>query len=59
MESIRATYADALAAQQDGLAALCRSAGWTLSIHHTDKPPETALLALYMSLSGQMAGARA
>jgi len=52
VESIRDAYADAMAAQQDGLAALCRAAGWTMSQHRTDTPPETALLGLYVALSG-------
>ena len=51
VESIREAYLDRLTAQQDGLRALCRSAGWTFATHHTDKPPQTALLSLYAALS--------
>lgn len=52
VEGIRDAYAQALAAQQAGLAALCRAAGWGFAMHRTDSPPGTALLALYTALSG-------
>ena len=52
VEGIRDAYAAALAAQQSGLSALCRAAGWGFSTHRTDGPPERALLGLYTSLSG-------
>ena len=48
---MRDAYLDRLAAQQDGLQALCRSAGWTWAIHRTDRPPQTALLTLFAALS--------
>ncbi|NNG04975.1 MAG: DUF58 domain-containing protein [Inquilinus sp.] len=51
VESIREAYLDRLQAQQDGLRALCRSAGWTFSTHCTDNSPQTALLSLYAALS--------
>jgi uncharacterized protein (DUF58 family) len=51
VESVRAQYTDRLAAQQDGLAAICAAAGWGFSVHRTDHPPETALLALYAALA--------
>ena len=59
VESIRAAYTDALAAQQDGLVALTRASGWTVTTHRTDHPAEAALLALYMALSGPVPGHRA
>ena len=46
-----AGYAEALAAQQRGLASLCATAGWSLGLHRTDHPPEAALLGLYTALS--------
>ncbi len=52
VEGIREAYAEALAAQQAGLAALCRAAGWGFAVHHTDVPPGAALLALYTALAG-------
>lgn len=51
VEGIRAGYAEALAAQQGGLAALCATAGWTFGVHRTDHAPEAALLGLYTALS--------
>ncbi len=51
VESVRDAYLDRLLAQQDGLQALCRSAGWTWAVHHTDRPPQTALLTLFAALS--------
>lgn len=59
VENVRGAYAQALAAQQNGLATICRAAGWGMSTHCTHKPAEAALLALYMALSDQMAGPRA
>ena len=52
VEGIRAAYAEALAAQQAGLAALCRAAGWGFATHRTDSAPGSALLALYVALAG-------
>jgi len=52
VEGVRDAYAQALARQQAELAALCQAAGFGFSIHRTDQPPETALLALWMALSG-------
>ncbi len=52
VEGIRDAYAAALAAQQAGLGALCRAAGWGFGVHRTDAPPGSALLGLYTALSG-------
>ncbi len=51
VEPVREDYQERLAAQQEGLKALARSAGWSWSQHSTDRPPQTALLALYRALS--------
>ena len=51
VEAVRDAYLDRLAAQQDGLQALCRSAGWSWAIHRTDRSPQTALLTLFAALS--------
>ena len=56
--SIRGDYGQALAAQMDGLRALCSAAGLSLSLHRTDHPPEAALLALYTALDANAAWAR-
>jgi len=51
VESVRAEYERRLVAQQEGLATICAAAGYSFSIHHTDQPPETALLGLYTALA--------
>jgi len=51
VEGVRDAYAQRLAAQQEGLAAICAAAGWGFAMHRTDHPPEAALLALYLALT--------
>jgi len=51
VEGIRTGYAEALAVQQRGLAALCSTAGWSFAVHRTDHPPEAALLGLFTAMS--------
>ncbi len=51
VESVRDAYALRLKAQQDELASLCASMGFGFGVHHTDHPPEMALLTLYASLA--------
>ena len=53
--SIRGEYEQALAAQMDGLRTLCAAAGFSLSLHRTDHPPEAALMALYTALDANAA----
>jgi uncharacterized protein (DUF58 family) len=53
VEGVRDAYVQRLAAQQDGLRALCAAAGFGFGIHRTDHPPEAALLALYMALTAK------
>jgi uncharacterized protein (DUF58 family) len=53
VESVRDTYAERLHAQQDGLASICATAGFGFGIHHTDHPPEMALLMLYQALAAR------
>jgi uncharacterized protein (DUF58 family) len=53
VESVRDTYAERLRAQQDGLASICATAGFGFGIHHTDHPPEMALLMLYQALAAR------
>ncbi len=50
-ESVREAYAARLAEQQAGMAAICRAAGFGFGVHHTDHPPQSALLALYAALA--------
>ncbi|MCH7485570.1 MAG: DUF58 domain-containing protein [Proteobacteria bacterium] len=51
VESVRRDYSEAMNAHHRGLETLVRHAGWTFATHRTDRPPESALLALYLVLS--------
>jgi uncharacterized protein (DUF58 family) len=51
VEAVRAEYVGRLAAHREGLAAIARPAGWSFATHRTDRPPHTALLALYTALA--------
>lgn len=53
VEAVRDAYALRLKAQQDGLAAICATGGFGFGVHHTDQPPEMALLTLYTALSAR------
>lgn len=50
-ESLRDAYIARVTAHRESLAALARASGWTFIVHHTDRPPETALLPLYIALA--------
>jgi uncharacterized protein (DUF58 family) len=51
VEVLREAYARRLAAHREELARVAGSAGWTFATHRTDKPPQTALLGLWHTLS--------
>ncbi len=51
VEGVRDAYRARLAAQTASIADCARDAGFGFAVHSTDRPPETALLALYMALS--------
>jgi uncharacterized protein (DUF58 family) len=51
VETVREGYAERLANHRAGLLAMARNAGWGFSTHRTDRPPHTALLALYAALA--------
>ena len=51
VESVRGDYIGRLKAQYAGLEAIARSVGWGTSRHTTDRPPQSALLALFVALS--------
>lgn len=57
-EDLRGSYQRRLAAHRDGLAAMTRALGWSFATHHTDQPPQSALLALHMRLSTPRSGPR-
>ena len=48
--SLERDYRQKFAAHRDALADMSRAAGWTLITHRTDKPAQTALLALFTAL---------
>jgi uncharacterized protein (DUF58 family) len=51
VETIRDGYAARFAAHCQGLQDLARAAGWSFAQTRTDRPPQSALLALYMKLA--------
>jgi len=51
VEAVRSDYQAALLAHVEGLRDIARQVGWTFLSHRTDRPPETALLALFMAFS--------
>lgn len=51
VESVRGRYIERLAHHRDGLGAIARAAGWSFGVHRTDRPPHTALLALYTAIA--------
>lgn len=51
-EDLRRDYVQRLADHRWALAQLARAARWRIGSHHTDRPAQEALLALYMALAG-------
>jgi uncharacterized protein (DUF58 family) len=51
-EDLRDGYQAALGHHRAGLRELARRFGWSFASHRTDRPPQTALLALYAALAG-------
>lgn len=51
VETVRGDYAARFAAHRQGLKDLARAAGWSLAQTRTDRPPQAALLALYLQLA--------
>ncbi len=51
VEMVRDDYIELMANHRKGLADIARSVGWTFAVHHTDRAPQTPLLALYGALS--------
>jgi len=54
VESVRAGYRDRLAAHREAIGEIARRAGWGFVLHHTDQPPQTALLPLYTAMAGMV-----
>lgn len=53
VEAVRDAYALRLKAQQEELASICGTVGFGFGVHHTDHPPEMALLTLYNALAAR------
>jgi uncharacterized protein (DUF58 family) len=51
VETVRTQYIDRLARHRAALGAITRATGWNFGVHRTDKPPHTALLALYTAMA--------
>lgn len=51
VEAVREDYQAALAAHVAGLGDIARQVGWTFLSHRTDRPPQTALMSLFMAFS--------
>ncbi|ACJ00772.1 DUF58 domain-containing protein [Rhodospirillum centenum] len=51
VEGIRDAYLERLAAQKTGLSDLARAAGWSYSVHCTDRPAQVPLLSLWGALA--------
>ncbi len=52
-QGLREDYLDRLDEHQNRLRDLARAADWTMAIHHTDQPPQPALLALFVAMTDQ------
>lgn len=50
--SSRPAYIEAWRRHGESLRDAARIAGWSIDTHHTDRPPEEALLALYLAVAG-------
>ena len=55
VEALREDYGRRLAAHRAELVRLARAVDWSVTTHHTDGAPQSALLPLYLSLAGQTA----
>ena len=51
VETLREDYSERYRRHRDGLAAIARAFGWTLSFHRTDRSPQLSLLALHAALT--------
>lgn len=51
VETVRDDYRDLLQAHRQDLAGIARAAGWTFAVHHTDQPPQAALMPLFVAMT--------
>ncbi|MCZ6610800.1 MAG: DUF58 domain-containing protein [Alphaproteobacteria bacterium] len=50
-ENVRQDYRNRLQARREQIIALAHHHGWSFTLHHTDRPPQEALLALYGAMT--------
>lgn len=50
-EAVRSEYTALMNAHRGAMTDLCRSCGWTFTVHRTDRPAESTLLTLHMLMS--------
>lgn len=53
-QGLRDSYLDRLEEHQGRLHDLANVAGWSMATHHTDHPPQPALLGLFVALADQL-----
>ena len=51
VETLRPSYQNRVRAHRDAIRHAARAAGWDLLVHHTDRSPEQAMMAIYIALS--------
>ena len=54
VETVRTDYSKQLAAHRENLSDIARRTGWTFLTHRSDHSPATALLSIYLMLSGSL-----
>jgi len=55
VEGLQVAYRQRMTARTEALTNQARRIGWSFSRHRTDRPPQTALLALYRAIAGEAA----
>jgi uncharacterized protein (DUF58 family) len=58
VETVRDDYTALMASHRAALADLARTSDWSYVVHHTDRAPQTPLLALHAALSAPVKGER-
>ena len=51
-ETLRERYQERLKRHRTDLAEMTRRLGWSFLVHHTDRPPEEAVLSVHSRLAG-------
>lgn len=56
VQNLRKSYRKRLLDHRQGLMDMARHHGWNVFVHHTNFPPETALMSLYLALTNNQGG---